>query len=70
MTSTTNIETEAFVVDSPNAPFKLTPIVLDEMREDEFLIEMKYSGICHTVSRDSTFIPRAILTRRMLISGN
>jgi hypothetical protein len=49
MTSTTNIETEAFVVDSPNAPFKLTPIVLDEMREDEFLIEMKYSGICHTV---------------------
>jgi len=48
MTSTTNIETEAFVVDSPNAPFKLTPIVLDEMREDEFLIEMKYSGICHT----------------------
>lgn len=50
MTATTNIETEAFVVDSPNAPFKLTPIVLDEMREDEFLIEMKYSGICHTVS--------------------
>jgi hypothetical protein len=50
MTATTNIETEAFVVDSPNAPFKLTPIILDEMREDEFLIEMKYSGICHTVS--------------------
>lgn len=50
MTATTNIETEAFVVDSPNAPFKLTPIILDEMREDEFLVEMKYSGICHTVS--------------------
>jgi hypothetical protein len=40
MTATTNIETEAFVVDSPNAPFKLTPIILDEMRENEFLIEM------------------------------
>ena len=52
MTDTTNIETEAFVVDSPNAPFKLTPIILDEMREDEFLIEMKYSGICHTVGRE------------------
>jgi Zn-dependent alcohol dehydrogenase len=51
MTATTNIETEAFVVDSPNAPFKLTPIILDEMREDEFLIEMKYTGICHTVGR-------------------
>jgi myo-inositol-1-phosphate synthase len=50
MTATTNIETEAFVVDSPNAPFKLTPIILDEMRGDEFLIEMKYTGICHTVS--------------------
>jgi Zn-dependent alcohol dehydrogenase len=49
-TQTTNIETEAFVVDAPNAPFTLTPIILDEMRQDEFLIEMKYSGICHTVS--------------------
>ena len=50
MTAISNIETEAFVVDAPNAPFALTPIVLDEMRDDEFLIEMKYSGICHTVS--------------------
>lgn len=50
MPATTNIETEAFVVDAPGAPFKLTPIILDEMRSDEFLIEMKYSGICHTVS--------------------
>lgn len=49
MTATTNIETEAFVVDEPNAPFKLTPIILDEMRDDEYLIEMKYTGICHTV---------------------
>jgi Zn-dependent alcohol dehydrogenase len=52
MTATANIETEAFVVESPNAPFKLTPIILDEMREDEFLIEMKYTGICHTVGRE------------------
>ena len=43
MATTTNIETEAFVVDEPNAPFKLTPIILDEMRDDEYLIEMKYS---------------------------
>lgn len=50
MSATTNIETEAFVVEAPNAPFTLTPIVLDELRDNEFLIEMKYSGICHTVS--------------------
>lgn len=50
MPTTTNIETEAFVVDEPNAPFKLTPVILDEVRDDEFLIEMKYSGICHTVN--------------------
>lgn len=50
MVTTSNIETEAFVVDTPNAPFVLTPIIIDEMRDDEYLIEMKYSGICHTVS--------------------
>lgn len=48
--SLTNIETEAFVVTEPKAPFKLTPISLDEVRGNEILVEMKYSGICHTVS--------------------
>jgi Zn-dependent alcohol dehydrogenase len=45
----TNVETEAFVVMQPGDDFKLTPIILDEVRDDELLIEMKYSGICHTV---------------------
>jgi Zn-dependent alcohol dehydrogenase len=45
----TNLETEAFVVMKPGDDFKLTPIILDEVRDDELLIEMKYSGICHTV---------------------
>lgn len=44
-----NIETEAFVVTEPKGPFKLTPISLDEVRGKEILVEMKYSGICHTV---------------------
>lgn len=44
-----NFDTEAFVVMKPGDDFKLTPIVLDEVRDDELLIEMKYSGICHTV---------------------
>lgn len=46
---TMNFDTEAFVVMKPGDDFKMTPIVLDEVRDDEFLIEMKYSGICHTV---------------------
>lgn len=55
--SVTNIETEAFVVTEPKAPFKLTPISLDEVRGNEILVEMKYSGICHTV-RLPTFLQR------------
>ncbi|KAL2674258.1 hypothetical protein Neosp_012709 [[Neocosmospora] mangrovei] len=40
-----NIETVAFVVNQPRDDFKLTPIILDEVRDDEVLVEMKYSGI-------------------------
>ncbi|KAH7010250.1 chaperonin 10-like protein [Ilyonectria destructans] len=43
-----NIETVAFVVREPKADFELVPVVLDEVRSDEVLVEMKYSGICHT----------------------
>lgn len=43
-------ETEGLVVMNAGDDFKMTPIILDEVRDDEFLIEMKYSGICHTVS--------------------
>lgn len=41
--------TEALVVEQPKADFKLQEITLDEVRQDEVLVEMKYSGICHTV---------------------
>jgi len=44
-----DIETIAYVLQEPQADFKLTDIILDEVRADEVLIEMKYSGICHTV---------------------
>ncbi|KAK3312933.1 chaperonin 10-like protein [Apodospora peruviana] len=42
------LETEALVVMAPGAPFTLTPVVIDELRPDEVLVEMKYSGLCHT----------------------
>lgn len=41
-----NIETVAFVVREPKADFELVPVVLDEVRSNEVLVEMKYSGIC------------------------
>ncbi|KAJ6088710.1 Polyketide synthase enoylreductase [Penicillium sp. IBT 16267x] len=42
------IPTKAFVIDSPGSPFVLQDVVLDEVRPHEVLIEMKYTGLCHT----------------------
>lgn len=41
-----DIETVALVVTEPRADFRLQPIILDEIRDDEVLVEMKFSGIC------------------------
>ncbi|CAJ0544181.1 Ff.00g034880.m01.CDS01 [Fusarium sp. VM40] len=43
-----NISTKALVVHKPGDKFVMEPITLDEVRSDEVLVEMKYSGICHT----------------------
>ncbi|KAK7190637.1 Aryl-alcohol dehydrogenase 2 [Paraphaeosphaeria sporulosa] len=43
-----NIKTKALVVKEAKADFKMQEVVLDEIRENEVLVEMKYSGICHT----------------------
>lgn len=43
------IPTKAFVVEEPGAPFILQDVVLDEVRANEVLVEMKYTGLCHTV---------------------
>jgi Zn-dependent alcohol dehydrogenase len=45
----TQIPTKAFVVDAPGSPFVLRDVVLDEVRSNEVLVEMKYTGLCHTV---------------------
>lgn len=44
-----NIKTRALVVTEPKADFSMQTIYLDEVRPDEILIDMKFSGICHTV---------------------
>ena len=50
--------TDALVVESPGAPFKLQSIqVEDKLRDNEVLIRVKATGICHTdlnFSREET----------------
>ena len=48
-TSTSNIDTIGYVVHQAKGDWKLEDIVLTEMQDDELLLDMKYSGICHTV---------------------
>ncbi|CAH0055084.1 unnamed protein product [Clonostachys solani] len=48
MADSTNIRTEALVVHEPGGQFVMKPVILDEVRSDEVLVEMQYSGICHT----------------------
>ena len=45
-----NIATKAIVVEKPGAPFVLQDVTLDEVRPREVLVQMKYTGLCHTVS--------------------
>lgn len=49
MTGPTNIHARAYVVHSKGSEFVLEDVILDETRPDEVLVEMKYTGICHTV---------------------
>ncbi|OJJ05103.1 hypothetical protein ASPVEDRAFT_74525 [Aspergillus versicolor CBS 583.65] len=42
------IPTKAYVVDRKGAPFVLRDVVLDALQPDELLVEMKYTGLCHT----------------------
>ncbi|KIW09877.1 hypothetical protein PV08_11978 [Exophiala spinifera] len=45
---TTDIPTTALVVEKPGAPFLLEDVILDEIRSQELLVEIKYTGVCHT----------------------
>lgn len=41
--------TVAYVLEKKNAPFVLRDVVLDELQPSEVLVEIKYTGLCHTV---------------------
>lgn len=45
-----NIETIGWVVHDAKEDFKLEELILDGPQDDELLVDMKFSGICHTVS--------------------
>ncbi|EME86925.1 uncharacterized protein MYCFIDRAFT_30433 [Pseudocercospora fijiensis CIRAD86] len=45
---TKNISTIGYVVHDANEPFKLENLILDDLQPTEVLVEMQYSGICHT----------------------
>ena len=45
-----NIETIGWVVHGEKQDFVLEELILGDMQDDELLVDMKYSGICHTVS--------------------
>ncbi|KAL4908532.1 hypothetical protein BDW74DRAFT_175214 [Aspergillus multicolor] len=43
-----SITTKAYVVEEKGGPFILKDVVLDNLEPDEILVEMKYTGLCHT----------------------
>lgn len=43
-----NIHTKAYVVARKGDPFVLHDIILDEVQPEEVLVEIEYTGICHT----------------------
>jgi aryl-alcohol dehydrogenase len=51
------MQTRAAVVEAQGQPFTLTEVDLDEPREDEVLVRMVATGICHTDITMSHFLP-------------
>jgi len=43
------IKTDALVTEAPGSGYKMMPVFIDELRPNEVLVEMRYSGLCHTV---------------------
>ncbi|KAL6238412.1 hypothetical protein BDW75DRAFT_237510 [Aspergillus navahoensis] len=42
------VPTKAYVIDRKGGPFVLKDVLLDQLEPDEVLVEMKYTGLCHT----------------------
>jgi hypothetical protein len=49
MSDTEQITTKAYVVAERGGPFELRDVMLDKLHPTEVLVEIKYTGLCHTV---------------------
>lgn len=49
MSETKRAVTKAYVVAERGGPFELREVVLDGLQPNEVLVEIKYTGLCHTV---------------------
>jgi Zn-dependent alcohol dehydrogenase len=49
MPDTKRTATKAYVVAERGGPFELRDVVLDGLQPNEVLVEIKYTGLCHTV---------------------
>lgn len=51
------ISTKAYVVEEKGAPFVLRDVTLDSLQPDELLVEIKFTGLCHTVGLAPWLLP-------------
>ena len=51
------MKTRAAVVEGQGQPFSMTEVELDEPREDEVLVRMIATGLCHTDLTMGSFLP-------------
>lgn len=43
-------KTKAYVINEVGAPFELKEVILGPVQNEEVLVELMYTGLCHTVS--------------------
>jgi hypothetical protein len=50
MSDTQSITTKAYVVNEVGGPFELKDVLLGPVQDEEVLVEMMYTGLCHAMS--------------------
>ena len=62
----TNITTRAALIHRPGGPIVLEDLTLNDLRDDEVLVKLVATGVCHT---DVSFIHRPFLADKPIILG-
>ncbi|MGA0992067.1 MAG: alcohol dehydrogenase catalytic domain-containing protein, partial [Burkholderiaceae bacterium] len=63
----TNITTRAALIHRPGGPIVLEDLKLNDLRDDEVLVKLVATGVCHT---DVSFIHRPFLADKPIILGH